>query len=265
MGRVGAARGGEMSGLRRAPRRRGAAPEDGGRAPAEDAVREALERAQAWRTMARAFAPPRDLAALRDDLAALRSRARDALEEALATALGALAGERAEGLAAAYDALFGAGGSLPPRESAWADARVIAPAELADMRGFLRAFAMQENGELADHVATECEVASALAMKEAWALAQGWEERARVAREAYVALFRDHLLRWLPRLAACVQQARVAAFYAASARSLSLLLAAESARMGLPPIDGAAPAPAPRLDDDLVCGGCQTGVLSRGA
>jgi len=254
-----------VSGLRPAPKARGAASEAGGRRTAEDAVREALERAQAWRTMARAFAPPRDLAALRDDLSALQSRARGSLEEELATAFGALAGERAEGLAAAYDALFGAGGSVPPRESAWADARVIAPAELADMRGFLHAFAMEEKGDLADHVATECEFASALAMKEAWALAQGWEERARVAREAYTALLRDHLLRWLPRLSVCVQQAHATAFYTASARSLSLLLAAESARLGLTPDAGPGHVPAPRLDDDLVCGGCQTQDLARRA
>lgn len=224
----------------------------------ERAVREALERTQAWRAMSRAFSPPQDLAAIREDLAALRGRSRDALDDALAAALDALVHEDADDLVAAHAALFGPGGAVPPRESAWADARIVAPVELADMRGFLRAFGLEEKGELADHIATECEVASALALKEAWALAQGWDEQARIAREAYERLLGDHLLRWFPRFAQRVRQARASAFHAAVAQALALLVASESIRIGLPPGAETPGVPARDCEEAMACGGCGT-------
>ncbi len=187
------------------------------------AVLETLERAQAWRALGRAFAPPRDVAQLRDDLVALRERARGPLEEALTAALHALAGAM--------------------------------PAELADVRGFLRAFGLEEQGELADHVATECELASVLALKEAWALGEGWEERAGIARDAYERLLGGHLLRWVPRFAACVRAANASAFHAAAASALTALLEDEARRLGLAPLAEDGPASLPSLPDEIVCGG----------
>lgn len=256
MGGVGAARGGEVS---KADGKRWRDDSEWSaelEVPLEEAVRRVLERAQAWRAVARAFAPPGDLTALYDDLGALQERAQGALQDALGRALGALANQDVAALATAHATLFGSGGAVSPRESTWADGRVVAPTELADMRGFLRAFAMEEKGELADHVVTECEFASALSMKEAWALAQGWDDRARIAREAYESLLGDHLLRWIPRFAAGVRRTQVSAFHAAAAQALALLVADESIRVGLPPSLDPAFVPAPRLDDDLGCGGC---------
>lgn len=215
----------------------------------EAAVQAALERAQAWRAMARAFAAPRDTAQLHDDLVALQGRSTGALEEALAAAIAALAD--------AHERLFGGrGGGVPARESAYADARVVAPAELADVRGFLRAFGLEEKGELADHVATECELASALALEEAWAQGQGWDERAEIARDAYAYFLADHLLRWIPRVAARVCAAEAPAFYAAAADALVALLAGEAERLALPSFHELAAPLLPSQPDEIECGGC---------
>jgi TorA maturation chaperone TorD len=220
-------------------------------------VQAALERAQAWRAMARAFAAPGDTAQLHDDLVALQARSNGALAEALAAAIAALDGAHAASLADAQEQLFGGrGGGVPARESAYADARVVAPAELADVRGFLRAFGLEEKGELADHVATECELASALALKEAWAQGQGWDERAEIARAAYACFLSDHLLRWIPRFAARVRAAEAPAFYAAAADALAALLAGEAQRLALPSSHDLAAPLLPSLPDEIACGGC---------
>ncbi len=232
----------------------------------ETAVLETLERAQAWRALGRAFAPPRDVAQLRDDLAVLRERARGPLEEALTAALHALAGTAPATLADVYDRLFGGRGGVPARESAYADPRIVAPAELADVRGFLRAFGLEEKGELADHVATECELASVLALKEAWALGEGWEERARIARDAYERMLGGHLLRWVPRFAACVRAANASAFHSAAASALTALLDEEAGRLGLASLVEDGPAPLPSLPDEIVCGeGCPAACDSPGS
>jgi len=230
---------------------------DGGAQVSQAAVQAALERAQAWRAMARAFAAPLDTVQLHGDLVALQNRASGALATALAGAVAALGSEREEALVDAHERLFGGrGGGVPARESAYADARVVAPVELADVRGFLRAFGLEENGELADHVATECELASVLALKEAWAEGQGWDERAEITRGAYECFLADHLLRWIPRFAARVRAAEAQAFYAAAADALAALLAEEGERLGLPSFHDPTAPLLPSPADEIACGGC---------
>jgi TorA maturation chaperone TorD len=198
------------------------------------ALREVLGRAQGFRALARAFAPPGDMARVLTDLAALAARSRGPLGAAAARAVEALAAERGAPLCDAHAALFGGHGGVPAREGAYTDARRIAPAELADLRGFLLAFKLEERGELADHVASECELASLLALKQAWALAEGEAERAQIAGEAYRALVADHLARFAPRFAARVRAAAAPAFYAAAADALEAFVAGEADRLGVP-------------------------------
>lgn len=224
----------------------------------EAALRGSLERAQAFRALARAFAPPRELARMGDDLAAFAARATGALGASLAQAHEALRGD-AGVLEAAYDALFSGRGGVPARESAYADGRSIAPTELADLRGFLLAFGLEERGELVDHVASECELASLLALKEGWALAEGESERAEIARQAYEALVRDHLAPFVPRFAARVRGADAPRFYDLAADALEAFVAGEAERLGAPPCapgDAGCPAPGDP-DGDFACGGCR--------
>jgi len=218
----------------------------------KDEVRQALVRAQALRALARAFGPPDDRGRLQIELGALGARACEPLAGAIAQALAALSAAPPD-LADAYERLFGGRGGIPIRESAYADGRVVAPTELADVRGFLRAFGLEESGALADHLASECELASALALKEGWARSQGWIERAEIARDAYERLLADHLLRWAPRFAGNVRGAEAPPFYVAAAAALDAFLAEEAERLGLEAGRGGMPAP---LSDEAGCGGC---------
>lgn len=243
---------------------------------AAEPMQAALERAQAFLALARAFEAPRSegaragsaaagTAAGEDGLAvlleALRQRAEPPLADALERAVEALAridaGPGRRALADEYDRLLGGRGGVPARESGWADPRRVAPGELADLLGFARAFGLETRGELPDHVACECELASLLALKEAYALAEGWPQEAGIASEAYCRLLADHLVAWLPRFAARVAAETHSPFYAAAAEALAVLVRGEAERLGL---DADAAGPAGPLvageSDELRCGGC---------
>jgi TorA maturation chaperone TorD len=252
------------------------------RGHAEEAapVREALERAQAFLTLARAFEAPRADSraepsragraaaegtgedALRARLEALRGRADATLAAALERAVEALAridaGPGRRALADEYDRLLGGRGGVPARESGWSDPRRVAPGELADVLGFARAFGLETRGELPDHVACECELASLLALKEAYALAEGWPQQAGIASEAYCRLLADHLVPWLPRFAARVAAETHSPFYAAAADALGALVQGEAQRLGL---DAHVAGPVAPLGtgepEEIACGGCR--------
>jgi TorA maturation chaperone TorD len=219
-----------------------------------DALRDALERAHAFRTAARALAVPADPAALAGDLEAWRQRAQGALGAALARAQAALA-EPGPPLADEHERLLGGrGGSVSCRETSYADARRIAPTDLADVVGFLEAFGLQPAGAPPDHVCSECELASVLALKEAYALGEGWAERAEIARRAYEELFADHLARWLPRFAERLGEASEGGFYAAVAEALGLWVRAEAARLDVALDSDAGPVVSVGEADAFACG-----------
>lgn len=221
-----------------------------------DAMRSAVERAHAFRSAARAFAPRADPEALAADLAAWRARSAGALEQTLAAACAALGAANAQ-LAEQHEQLLGTrAGAVACRETAYADARRIAPTDLADLAGFLCAFGVEPAHGPPDHVATECELASLLSLKEAYALGEGWSERAEIARTAYERLLGDHLARWLPRFAARVVAAAPASFHAAAAAALAELVSAEAVRIGIAVAHDGELAPDDDGDDDgaPVCG-----------
>ena len=198
----------------------------------DPALRRALERAHAFRTLARAFAPPGDAGARDADLAAWARRATGPLRRSLDEARRLAA--RGEAVDDDHERLFGArAGGVPVRETSYADVRCIAPTDLADLAGFLAAFGVSAVGVPPDHVATELELASLLALKEAYAYAEGWPERAERARDAYRQLLAAHLTRWLPRFAARVRSAAPGSFYAAAADLLASWLQEEADRLGL--------------------------------
>lgn len=199
---------------------------------ADAALTTVLERAHAFRTLARAFAPPREGAGCDVDLATWAHRAEGALRQSLDEARRLAACD--EALGDEHERLFGGrGGGVPARETSYADARRIAPADLADLAGFLEAFGVSAAGAPPDHIATELELASLLALKEAYAHAEGWPDRAELARHAYEQLLSAHLVRWLPRFAARVQEAAPGSFYAAVADVLARLIEAETERLGV--------------------------------
>jgi TorA maturation chaperone TorD len=222
------------------------------------AVRGALERAHAFRTAAAAFGVPLDPPALASELRTWSARAPNALADALARAVAALEDPGA-GLEDEHERLLGGRGqAVPCRETSYVDARRIAPVDLADLAGFLRAFALESVAAPPDHVSAECELASWLALKEAYALAEGWSERAEIASDAYQRLLASHLASWLPRFAARLRGAAEHPFHMALADVLERFVAEETSRLGVA-VDALDAGPASDDSHPFACGGCRAG------
>ncbi len=212
-------------------------------AGAEPAVRRALERAACWRLLGAAFAYPTAprLAAVAADAprVALGDHppgVRQALE---ALAAAACAADPAA-VAGEYVFLFDRQVPCPPYEAAWGDGPrpVDRPALLADVAGFYRAFGLEPAGAQADtedHVVAEAEFMSALAVKEAWALAQDEAEAAAITRDAQRAFLTDHLGRWAGAFARALGAATPLAYYTAAAALLAAWVEVEVAALGAAP------------------------------
>lgn len=101
-------------------------------------------------------------------------------------------------------AIFGhtAAGELRPYEAGYGTSHVFQETHcLADVAGFYHAFGLdtcEAKRERPDHIAVELEFMHVLALKEAYALAHDWGEKADICREAQTGFLRDHLERWAP-------------------------------------------------------------------
>lgn len=146
-----------------------------------------------------------------------------------------------EALAASYRRLFGhtACGPVSPYETEYGqDALFQQPQEMGDLAGFLRAFGLTlraEAHERIDHVSCECEFLAFLALKEAYALAQGDDAMAGETRRAGRLFLRDHLGRFGPTFARKLTREDRGGFYGALGELCLAFLAAECARLRVPP------------------------------
>jgi TorA maturation chaperone TorD len=231
----------------------------GPRADGSDrAVGDALARAAVYRLLGAAFAYP--TSDRQPGIAAL-ARAAGGAAPALAGPLAELARCAETGDPAAlgeeHVALFDRAARCPPYEGAWGAAQPAGKAALlADVAGFYAAFGLVPAGaqpDVEDHVAAECEFASALCLKEAWALGQGDAERGEIATAALGAFLRDHLGRWAGAFAGALAEATAEPYYRALAAALAAWVAAETARLGLDPAPVGGPAPAPSEEDCFTC------------
>lgn len=218
-----------------------------GAAPAIDGeaeVSRALGRAALYRLLARAFLypSPETLAALAP--AILDTAPVVAPAPALGDALGALAGAAREAeaadIAAEHGRLFDGAVACPPCEGAWGDAPQMAGkgAQLADIAGFYAAFGLSPApaaGEIEDHVGAELEFMSALALREAGALAEGHAEGLEVVRAAEVAFLTDHLGRWAAAFAGALAAASALPYYRAAGALLERWVTAEVEALGAAP------------------------------
>ncbi len=204
-------------------------------------ITDALRRSSVYRLLAMAFAyptPPR--------LAAVAGGATEAAREAptgLAATLSMLAnaarGADVGGLAGEHVGLFQREVRCPPYEGAYGPAQMAGKAALlADIAGFYRAFAMEPAAgqpEVEDHVSAELEFMSALALKEAWAIAESHTDGLEVTRDAQRAFVTDHLARWGSAFAERVTATATPDFYPAAAAALRGWLEAECTRLGVSP------------------------------
>lgn len=139
--------------------------------------------------------------------------------------------------AAEYVALFDGAVRCPSCEGAYGLPQMAGKAaQLADIAGFYTAFGLEPAGgqpDVEDHVATELEFMSALAVKEAWALAEGHHERAEISHDAAVSFLADHLGRWAPAFATALATATGTAYYRAVAAVLDAWVALDAVALGV--------------------------------
>jgi TorA maturation chaperone TorD len=224
-----------------------AAGDRAGRRGAEEAmsldlaITGALRRAAVYRLLAVAFAYP--TAPRLESVAMAAWEAAVAAPVELRVALrriaDAAAGADDTSLAGEHIALFQRQVSCPPYEGAYGPPQMAGKAALlADVAGFYRAFALEPaegQPEVEDHVCAELEFMSALALKEAWAVAERHAEGLGVTREAGRAFMRDHLGRWGKAFAGRLATMSAPGFYPAAAALLETWLDAECSRLGVAP------------------------------
>ncbi|MFQ5666108.1 MAG: molecular chaperone [Candidatus Binatia bacterium] len=145
-----------------------------------------------------------------------------------------------EQLEAAHVAVFGhtAAGKVCPYEARYGSHHLFQETEcLADVAGFYRAFSLEPATtcrERPDHIAVELEFMHALGAKEAYALDEGWMERAEICREAQVQFLRDHLGRWAPSFLDRLATVADGGTFAPVATVTAACLTADCHRLGVP-------------------------------
>jgi DMSO reductase family type II enzyme chaperone len=213
-----------------------------------NAIATSLGRATMYRLCGAALGYPgpdplREVARLAD---AARAVAPPSLHAGLATLAQAAAAADPARVAAEYVALFDGAVKCPPYEGAYGPPQMAGKsAQLADIAGFYTAFGMEPAAgqpDVEDHVATELEFLSALAVKEAWALAERHDEHAEVSRKASASFLADHLGRWAPAFATALESATDLAYYRVVAQLVAAWIAADCERLALSPVP-LAPAP----------------------
>lgn len=139
-----------------------------------------------------------------------------------------------------HQRLFGhtARSGVPPYETEYGtEALFQQPQEMGDLMGFYRAFGLTinvEEHERPDHVSSECEFLSFLALKEAHALEREDAAMLEETRKAERLFLRDHLGRFLPAFANKLSREATGGLYHGLARLAFGFIAAECARFGVP-------------------------------
>ena len=155
--------------------------------------------------------------------------------------------------------LFGPAGRCSLHETAYGDAgRLLGKAAyLADISGFYLAFGLQPaptDTHPEDHLTLELEFMSILALKEAYALAEGWVEHLEVTREAQRKFLQDHFGTWIDALVEHLDTCDPHPFYAALGEALRHLAHAEVVRLKVSPLPICGRLPDPEMGGDtLVC------------
>lgn len=155
------------------------------RAQIEDAEARLINEAAEWRMIGLLFECPsedwrREIAGLAEEIS----------DEELAAAGRLALSEGSEGL---FHSTFGPGGPAPGREvsyRSWVQPGYM----ISEINAFYRAFAFSpKTPETPDHVAVEASFISYLKMKQAFAVASGRDEQAKITSEAEDAFVRGHL------------------------------------------------------------------------
>ena len=162
------------------------------------------------------------------------------LREAIATVASAAGPADAASVAGEYVALFDGAVRCPPYEGAYGPPQMAGKsALLADIAGFYTAFGLEAAAgqpDVEDHIATELEFLSALALKEAWALAEAHDEHAEITRGASAHFLTDHLGRWAPAFATALDATTSLPYYRAVATLLATWIATDTETLHVAPV-----------------------------
>jgi TorA maturation chaperone TorD len=207
-------------------------------------VERALARAAVYRLLGAALAYP--VPGTLDELGALAGAAAGGpvAGDALAPILRRLASEARDAdpaaLAQEHVFLFDRQVRCAPHEGAYGDAPAMSGkgALLADIAGFYAAFGLgpaAARPDTEDHIAAELEFMSALAVKEAYALALAHADGLEVTRRAEVTFLTDHLGRWGEAFADAVREATPLPYFGAVAECLAGWIRREVEALGATP------------------------------
>lgn len=183
-----------------------------------------------------------------------------AAELGLPQPLFAWAGQTLEDLQGEHRRCFGIVGSLCYETELGLPHEFRQSQEMADIAGFYRAFGFNVGGrvrERADHIATELEFLSVLALKEARAHEQALLEHVEVCEDAQRKFLLDHVGVWVDALAEALTLTADPSPYVTLARWLVAFIHAEAVRLNITlaprPLKRAQATPPPQPMD---CGGC---------
>jgi len=228
----------------------------------------ALARATVYQALAHVFHHPAPERRRGESLPGVRAaldilRLPSAVAGSLAEAEARLSSLTPRRLAAQHVALFSHGreGQALPYEADFTAVSVFQKSqEMADVAGFYRAFglAWESGQERPDHLSLECEFMYFLALKEAYALAQGRREDAALCRHAQRAFLRDHLGHWLPAFRRALESEAPDSPYSALARFADAYVLADCRGLRARPRPITARPRAPE-EADLDCNGCPLG------
>ena len=227
----------------------------------EREIQRRLERASVYRLLGAALSRPVDdqLDALAAAAASLASTAGPEVAESLGRFAAATRGTTAATVGDEYVFLFDREARCPPYEGAWAEAQLAGKAALlADIAGFYAAFGLEPAAarpDVEDHIAAECEFMSVLALKEAYALAEGDAEGAAITSAAQRRFVGDHLGRWAATFCVALGELSPLPYYGALAALLAAWVETEIPRLGAvpAPVSGRAGRDAMPEGDALVC------------
>jgi TorA maturation chaperone TorD len=204
---------------------------------APSAIERALRRGGMYRLCALALAEPdaERLATVEGLADGAATTAAPGVRGALRALRDATRATEAAQSAAEYARLFDGAVTCPPCEGAYGPPRMAGKgAELADVAGFYAAFGLERAAgqpHVEDHIATELEFMSALAVKEAWALAEGHGEHAEISRDVAALFLAEHLGRWAAAFADGLRTLTGLTYYRAVADVLDAWVREEAAAL----------------------------------
>ena len=112
---------------------------------------------------------------------------------------------------------------------------------MADVAGFYRAFGFEvaaDSHQRADFIGTELEFMRLLLLKQAYAIEQGWEDKAEACRDAASKFCEEHLEWWVPVMCEKLEGAVTCAYYLCLSNFLKSFMRSEASGYGRPRQNG---------------------------